>query len=90
MPGDTIQFMKGELFINEKIIRNFVNDNLKIRCGNFTLETNVYLEILPNGVEYLTVYKKEGSLQNSQKYKVSSGHYFLLEITVIVQEIVDI
>ena len=79
MPGDTIQFMKGELFINEKkIIRNFVNDNLKIRCGNFTLETNVYLEILPNGVEYLTVYKKEGSLQNSQKYKVPSGHYFLL------------
>ena len=35
--------------MNEKIIR----------CGNFLLETNSFIETLPNGVEYLTAYKKK-------------------------------
>ncbi len=79
LPGDTIQFINGELFINEqKVLRKSVMNEKIIRCGNFLLETNSFIETLPNGVEYLTVYKKKGSLQNSKKFEVPLNHYFLL------------
>ena len=36
LPGDTIQFMNGDLYINEqKIKRDRTTINEKIRCGNF-------------------------------------------------------
>ena len=49
-----------------------------IRCGNFLLETDTYIETLPNGFKHLVVYKKKGSLQNSKIFKVPENHYFLL------------
>ena len=79
LPGDTIQFIKGELFINdEKIERNKIENKKNIRCGNFLLETNTYIETLPNGLQHLVTYKKKGSLQNSKKFKVPINHFFLL------------
>ena len=79
LPGDSIQFVNGELFINEtKILRKPINNKKKIRCGSFLLETNTFIEMLPNGVEHLVTYKKKGSLQNTQKFKVPSDHYFLM------------
>ena len=79
LPGDSIQFVNGELFINEtKILRKPIYNNKKIRCGNFLLETNTFTEMLPNGVEHLVTYKKKGSLQNTQKFEVPSDHYFLM------------
>ena len=60
MPGDTIQFTNGDLIINEsKVIKKKINNTKLIRCGSFNLETNSFTEILPNGVEHLTVYKKK-------------------------------
>ena len=79
MPGDTIQFLNGNLYINDnKILRKQSKKKLVIRCGNFLLETNTYIETLPNGLQHLVVYKKNGSLQNSKKFKVPLDHYFLL------------
>tara|TARA_Y100001958_G_C21143561_1_gene481586 strand:+ start:246 stop:986 length:741 start_codon:yes stop_codon:yes gene_type:complete len=79
MPGDTVQFIKGELIINDKKIKRKQTKNKEIiRCGNFLLETNIYIETLPNGFQHLVAYKKKGSLQNSKKYKVPLEHYFLL------------
>ena len=79
MPGDTVQFIDGELLINEnKISRKFIKDTQLIRCGNSYLETNTFMETLPNGVKHLTVYKKRGTLQNTKKFKVPLEHYFLL------------
>jgi signal peptidase I len=79
MPGDTIQFIDGDIFINEnKILKRLIKSKKKIRCGNFYLETSTFIETLPNGIEHLTVYKKSGSQQNSKKFKVPQGHYFLL------------
>ena len=79
MPGDTIQFINGELIINDQnIVRKKTNSQPIIRCGNSLLETNIYLETLPNGLQYSAAYKKKGSLKNSKKYKVPSEHYFLL------------
>ena len=45
---------------------------------NFILETNNFIETLPNGIKHQVAYKKRGSLQNSKKFKVPSNHYFLL------------
>ena len=79
MPGDSIQFVEGEILINnKKIIRKKIENKKIIRCGNFLLETNIYIETLPNGFKHLASYKKKGSLQNSKIYKVPKNHYFLL------------
>jgi len=79
MPGDTIQFVNGDLIINgEKILRKKIENKQIIRCGNFLLETNTFIETLPNGKEHLVSYKKRGSLQNSKVFEVPLGHYFLL------------
>ena len=79
MPGDSIQFVEGEILINnKKIIRQKTENKKIIRCGNFLLETNIYIETLPNGFKHLASYKKKGSLQNSKIYKVPKNHYFLL------------
>ena len=79
LPGDTIQFINGNLFINEKkVLRKPYNNKKIIRCGNFLLETNTFIEILPNNVEHLVSYKKKGTLQNTQKFKVPFNHFFLM------------
>ena len=79
MPGDSIQFVNGELLINNnKILRKKIEYKKIIRCGNFLLETDTYEETLPNGFKHLVAYKKKGSLQNTKTFKVPENHYFLL------------
>ena len=79
MPGDTIQFIDGDIFINKKkILREQVENKTITRCGNFLLDTNTYIETLPNGLKHIVAYKKKGSLQNSKIFKVPKNHYFLL------------
>ena len=79
MPGDTIQFVDGSILINnKKILRKKTNNKKIIRCGNFLLETNTFIETLPNGIEHIVVYNKKGSLQNTKLFKVPANHYFLL------------
>ncbi len=79
MPGDTIQFINGDLFINEKMVqRKIIKNSQIIRCGNFYLDTYTFLETLPNGKKYFVSYKKKGTLQNTKKFQVPVEHYFLL------------
>ena len=79
LPGDTIQFINGELIINDKkVIRKQFKKKINVRCGNFFLETETYIETLPNGKQHFVAYKSRGSLQNTQKFKVPTGYYFLL------------
>ena len=79
LPGDEIQFINGELFINKKkIIRQKVKNSESIRCGNFLFKTKTFLETLPNGIQHLASYNAKGTLQNTPKYKVPNGHYFLM------------
>ena len=79
MPGDTIQFVDGSIFINnKKILRKKIKNIEQIRCGNFLLETNTFIETLPNGIEHIVTYKKKGSLQNTKIFEVPLDHYFLL------------
>ena len=77
--GDEIQFVDGDLFINgSKVIREKIKISEPIRCGNFILETNNFVETLPNGVKYLASYNKQGTLKNTKKYIVPKDHLFLM------------
>mgnify|MGYP001284726990 CR=1 FL=1 len=79
LPGDTIQFIDGSIYLNsKKIIRKKIDQNLTIRCGNTNLPVDVYEEKLPNNVKYIAVYNSLGTLKNSDKYIVPDNHYFLL------------
>ena len=79
LPGDTIQFINGEIFLNEKkIIKKEIKLNLNIRCGSQNFQTKSYEETLPNGATYTTAYRKTGTFMNSIKYTVPENHYFFL------------
>ncbi len=79
LPGDEIQFVKGELYINSKIVkREQVRVSDPIRCGDYNLKSITFIETLPNGVKHLASYNKDGTLQNTQVYKVPKDHFFLM------------
>ena len=79
LPGDTIQFRNGKLFLNNtEIPRSEVKNKYEIRCGTTTPETNAFKETLPNGKDYVAVYNVTGTMQNSDEYKVPPGHFFFL------------
>jgi signal peptidase I len=79
MPGDTIQFINGKLFLNKsEILRSKVNDKYNIRCGLFSPNVNAFKETLPNGKEYIAVYNKLGTYKNSDEYKVPENYFFFL------------
>ena len=79
LPGDEIQFIEGDIFINnKKIIRNKIETNNLVRCGKISFEVNLYEETLPNGKKYIAAYNKAGTLQNTKKFKVPENHFFFL------------
>ena len=79
MPGDIIQFIDGDIYLNEKkISRKKIKENYKIRCGSLNLSVNAFQETLPNGKKLIAVYKKEGTMKNTDKYKVPNENYFFL------------
>ena len=79
MPGDIIQFIDGDIYLNEKkISRKKIKENYKIRCGSLNLSVNAFQETLPNGKKLIAVYKKEGTMKNTDKYTVPNENYFFL------------
>ena len=79
LPGDEIQFIEGNIFINDKqIVRRKINSRNLVRCGKFSFKVNTYEEILPNGIKHIAVYNELGTLQNTKKFKVPENHFFFL------------
>ncbi len=79
LPGDSIQFVNGDIFLNKKKIeRKKIETILKIRCGNMNLPVTSFEETLPNGIKYKAVYSSIGTLKNSDEYVVPKDHFFLL------------
>ena len=78
-PGDTLQFINGDIYLNKKkIIKNQIDESMSIRCGKINFPVKIYEETLPNGVKYKAVYNSVGTLQNTDVYKVPDDNYFLL------------
>jgi len=79
LPGDEIQFIEGDIFINgKKITRKEIHTIDSVRCGKFSFKVNAYEETLPNGKKYIAAYNKVGTLQNTKKFKVPENHFFFL------------
>ena len=78
-PGDTLQFINGDIYLNKKkIIKKKVDESMSIRCGKINFPVKIYEETLPNGVKYKAVYNSAGTLQNTDVYTVPDDNYFLL------------
>ena len=79
VPGDRIKIMDNHLYINGEKVRKEKIDNLfKINCGENIIDVNFYEETLPNGRKYISVYRKDGSMVNSDEYIVPMNHYFFM------------
>ena len=79
LPGDEIQIIKGELLINKKkIVRTKISARSDIRCAGYEQEVLEFEEELPNKKIHVAVYKKEGTMLNTDVYIVPEKHYFFL------------
>ena len=79
LPGDEIQFINGEIFINNEIIvRKKINKIIFVRCGKFSFQVNSFIETLPNGTKHIAVYNKNGTMMNTKKFKIPKNNFFLL------------
>ena len=79
LPGDAIQFINGDLFINnEKIKRTITSISTVINCGNNDILFDAYEETLTNNKKYVAVYRKNGTMLNSDLFIVPEDHYFFL------------
>ena len=79
LPGDEIQFIDGDLYINKnQIFKTLMKSSDKVFCGNEKIKVNFFNEKLPNGKIYKTAYRKDYSFQNSDKFLVPENHYFFL------------
>ena len=77
LPGDTIQFIDGNLFINDnQIFKSISSKTDIIYCGR-QVNVNTFDETLPNGKSYKIVYFKNSN-ENTDPYLVPEKHYFFL------------
>ena len=79
LPGDKIQFIDSNLYLNNsEILKSKINNKTTIFCGNKRVDVFSFKENLPNGLNYKTVYFKNGSFQNSDIFVVPKDNYFFL------------
>ncbi len=79
MPGDTIQFIDGNLYINNnQVLSTLINNDDFLYCGNQKINVSIFEEKLPNKKSYIVSYRNDVSYQNSDKFTVPDEHYFFL------------
>ena len=79
LPGDKIQFIDSNLFINNsEILKSRISKKDIIFCGKKKIDVFTFEELLPNGKRYNTVYLKNFSYQNSDIFTVPEKNYFFL------------
>ena len=79
LPGDRIQFIDSNLFINNsEILKSRLSSNDKIYCGKNTIDVFTFEEKLPNNKIHTTVYLKNFPFKNSDIFTVPKDHYFFL------------
>ena len=79
LPGDKIQFIDSNLYINNsEILKSRLSKNDIIYCGSRTIDVFTFEEKLPNGKSHISVYLKNFPLQNSDIFNIPKNHYFFL------------
>ena len=78
LPGDEIQFIEGNLIINNQQI--FIDNHSKndfVFCGSQKFKVQTFEENIESK-KYLVSYSKNNSFGESDKYIVPNDHYFFL------------
>ena len=79
LPGDIIQFIDGELYLNgNQILKTIKSKNDILYCGNLKINVTSFLEKLPGGKIYTSSYRNDYSYVNSDKFIVPADHFFFL------------
>jgi signal peptidase I len=79
LPGDTVQMIQGQLYINDRPVpKVFVNNAMETDQFGVTHPARRYRETLPNGKSYYVLDLGDGPGDNTRIYKVPPGHYFMM------------
>ena len=79
MPGDLIQFIDGDLYINNnQVLKTILESDSKVYCGPQTISVNIFEETLPNGKSYIAAYRNDLNFTFSDKFNVPDDHFFFL------------
>jgi signal peptidase I len=79
LPGDTIQIIDKDLYINDiKIEKKKIKPLQNVYCGNSNYNADFFEETLPNGKKYIAVYGKNGTMINTDKYYVPENQFFFM------------
>ena len=79
LPGDTVQFIDGEIYLNEnQILKTVKSMNDTLYCGNSKIKVTTFIEKLPDGKTYTASYRNQYSYKNSDKFVVPKDHFFFL------------
>ena len=79
LPGDRIQFIDSNLFINNsEILKSRTSKTDKIFCGNRVIDVFTFEEKLTNNKNHVTVYLKNFPYKKSDIFTVPEDHYFFL------------
>ncbi len=79
LPGDQIQFIESNLYINNiEVLKSKISHNDEIFCGKKKIDVFTFEEILSNKKRHNTVYSKDFTYTNSDKFIVPDDHYFFL------------
>ena len=75
MPGDTVQMIRGRLYINGRMVRRRALGKL----SNGYQTVTQYEETLPNGVKHLIWESSDtNSYDNTRLFTVPKGYYFMM------------
>jgi signal peptidase I len=80
LPGDTVQMIQGQLYINDKPVpKVFERNDVETDQYGAARPARRYRETLPNGKSYDVLdLTPDGPGDNTQIYRVPSGHYFMM------------
>ena len=79
LPGDTVQFIDGDLYLNNnQIFKTLISNKKKLYCGNQKIDVSIFEEKLPNNRSFLVSYRNDISFKDTDKYIVPDNHYFFL------------
>lgn len=77
-PGDEIQFINGDLYLNqEKVEREFVKKDT-VFCGSEKIKVNIYKEKIGSENDYEIAYFENDSMKDTDAYIVPKDHFFFL------------
>ena len=79
LPGDSIQFIDGELYLNgNQILKTIKSKKDILYCGSSKIQVTTFIEKLPGGKTYTASYRNDYSYKDSDKFLVPDDHFFFL------------